>query len=570
MKVRRLAGAAVWLAPLGAGAVARLWNLRRQILLDDEMHTVGTALYVPVRDILSSWKSEDPCLPLAAFYRILLESGLRFSEMTFRAPVVAASLAAILVLPWLARPMLGRRAAILFAWVLALSPVLAIYGGMVRPYGVIGLLAPAATLTVLRWRASGRLGWGVAFAVIGALSVWFHLATAPLVAAPFGLLVIETALARLRPLPARSEPARARARDLAMVAGLAVLLVASFMLPAWQSLRELYAAKSGIAGFSFELVPWIARLQAGAAVGKADLTVTILFWFLAAVGFVELARRRAPLALYAAAATLAQWVGLAILAPIGLLNPIIFNRYLIGTLPLVLLGVGAGLAEITDRIASRSGPAAVVVMPALLLAMLVAGSPFADATFRRSSFQHSKDFIRFDEPRGKIAASSVPSFYRDESWREDGGAIVEFPFRGGWSATRSHYVYQTIHRAPVVAAEPYGWPCDERLRLRNHVCSQPPALLASPARYLVVHRDPLGEESAIVGGDDTGDRYHPEEWEEFARTAGRVTRSLRRRWGPPLHRDDRLSVWDLDEVRRRMSERPQRDRVPAPIDNIAE
>ena len=53
------------------------------------MHTVATALYVPVRDILSSWKSEDPCLPLAALYRLLLESGVRFSEMTFRAPVVA-------------------------------------------------------------------------------------------------------------------------------------------------------------------------------------------------------------------------------------------------------------------------------------------------------------------------------------------------------------------------------------------------------------------------------------------------------------------------------------------------
>ncbi len=220
---------------------------------------------------------------------------------------------------------------------------------MVRPYAVIGLLAPAATLTVLRWRASGRLGWGVAFAVIGALCVWFHLATAPLAAAPFGLLVIETALLRLRPGAARSEPPRVPARDLAIVAGLAALLVASFMLPAWQSLRDLYAAKSGIAPFSFELVPSIARLQAGAAVGRAELTVTILFWCLATVGFVELARRRAPLALYAAAATLAQWVGLAILAPIGLLNPIIFNRYLIGTLPLVLLGVGAGLAEVTDR-----------------------------------------------------------------------------------------------------------------------------------------------------------------------------------------------------------------------------
>jgi hypothetical protein len=515
-----------------------------------------------VHEILSSWKSEDPCLPLAALYRLLLESGVRFSEMTFRAPIVVASMATILVLPWIARPLIGRRAAVLWAWLLALSPVLAIYGGMVRPYAVIGLLAPAAVLAILRWRASGRLGWGIAFAVLAALCLWFHLATAPLLVAPFGLLLLETIAARVRGR-ARAEQPQATPRDLAIAAGTSAVLVGAFMVPAWQSLRDLYAAKSGIAGFSFELVPAIARLQAGAADGRSELTVTILFWCLAAVGFAVVAQRRAPLALYPAAAALAQWVGLAILAPIGLLNPIIFNRYLIGTLPLVLLGVAAGLAEVTDRMASRSSPAAGVLAPALLLALLVAGGPFADATFRRSSFRHSKDFIRFDEPRGKIAADSVPPFYREQSWREAGAALVELPFRGGWSATRSHYVYQTIHRAPVIAAEPYGWPCDERLRLRNHVCSQAPTLLASPARYLVVHRDPLGEESHVVGGDDTGNRYRPEEWDEFAQTAGRVTRGLRRRWGPPLYRDARITVWDLDQVRRRVTEGPRAPRSGA-------
>jgi hypothetical protein len=151
----------------------------------------------------------------------------------------------------------------------------------------------------------------------------------------------------------------------------------------------------------------------------------------------------------------------------------------------------------------------------------------------------------------------VPRFYRSDALRAAPGPIIELPFRGGWSCTRTHYAYQTIHRAQVIAAEPYGWPCDDRLRLRNHVCSEPPAMLASPARYLVVHRDPLAEESMVVGGDDSGNRFNPEEWVEFAQTAGRATRGLRRRWGPPLYRDDRITVWDLDEVRRRMGDGPR-------------
>jgi hypothetical protein len=520
------------------------------------MHTVGTALYVPVREILSSWKSEDPCLPLAALYRLLLEGGVRFSEMTFRAPIVAVSVATIVALPWIARPLIGARAAVLWAWLLALSPVLAIYGGMVRPYAVIGLLAPAATLAVLRWRASGRLAWGIAYAVVAALCLWFHLATAPLLLAPFGLLVIETVLARRRG-GAPGEPPRVALRDLAITAGAAAVLVGAFMVPLWQSLRDLYAAKSGIARFSLELVPPIARLQAGTTIGGFAVAATVLFWLVAALGTAMLARRRARLALYPVAATLAQWVGLAILAPIGLLNPIIFNRYLIGTLPLVLLLAALGLASGVEWIEESRGRFAAISAAGAPLLMLLLAGPYADPVFRGSSFQHSKDFMRFDQPRGAIAADAVPPFYRSATLRQAPGPVIEIPFRGGWSCTRAHYVCQTMHREPVLAAEPYDWPCDQRLRLRNHVCPRPPDMLRSPARFAIVHRNPLAEEGLVVGGDDSGNRWLPEQWDEFTLTAGRTTRALRRRWGVPIYRDDRITVWDLDAVRRRTPREPR-------------
>jgi hypothetical protein len=555
-KTGSLAGAAAWLAPLGAGAVLRLWNLRRQILLDDEMHTVATALYAPVRRILSSWKTEDPCLPLAAFYRLLLEGGVRFSEMTFRAPIVAVSLATIVVLPWIARGLIGARAAVTWAWLLALSPVLAIYGGMVRPYAVIALLGPVATLAVLRWRASGRLAWGLGYAVLAALCLWFHLATAPLLLAPIGLLALETVLVRVR-RRARDQPPLVSLRDLAIAAGAAVVLVAAFMVPLWQSLRDLYAAKSGIAPFSFELVPPIARLQSGVAIGPLAVALTVLFWLLTALGLVALARRQPWLALYLVGAAVAQWIGLAILAPLGQLNPIIFNRYLMGTLPLVLSFTAVALAAATERAeASWGRVAALVVAGAPLLVLLLAG-PYADPRFRDSSFQHSKDFMRFDQPRGTIAADAVPSFYRSAMLRDAPGPIIEIPFRGGWSCTRAHYVYQALHREPVLAAEPFDWPCDERLRLRNHVCPRPAEMLRSPARFAIVHRNPLAEESLVVGGDDSGNRWLPEQWDEFTLIAGRTARALRRRWGAPIYRDDRVTVWDLDAVRLRTRRAPR-------------
>jgi hypothetical protein len=112
-------------------------------------------------------------------------------------------------------------------------------------------------------------------------------------------------------------------------------------------------------------------------------------------------------------------------------------------------------------------------------------------------------------------------------------------------------VYQAIHRGPVLAVEPFGWPCDVRLRLSNHVCFEPAAILASAARFLVVHRDALAEERLVAGGDDTGNRYNPHEWEEMVPTARRFAHGLRRRWGAPAYDDGRVSVWDLEAVRSR-------------------
>jgi hypothetical protein len=557
-RTTRLVTAAAWSAPLAAGALLRLWNLPRQILVDDEIHTVATALYLPVRDILSSWKSEDPCLPLAALHRVMLESGVLFSEMTFRAPVLLASLATILILPWLARPLIGRRPAVLFAWLLAVSPVLAIYGRLVRPYGVIGLLAPAATLLVLRWRASGRLGWGVAYAVVSALCLWFHLAMAPLLVAPFGLLLLERVSSRpsndrrAQPGPVANGASMATAAplpwaQLGVVAILTLALVALYMVPGWESLRALYAGKTGFSHFSLAVVPPVLELQAGATYGRAPYVTAFLFWCTTVFGAVVAARSRPAMATYCAIAILAQWVGLVVLSPWGIGSPVIFNRYLIGALPLVLALTALGLEAIAARALARA-PA---LLAASAIALLAMAGPFADPSYRRSSLQHSKDFIFFYLPRGRMDGTMVPHFYRTAEVLSSTQPIIELPFLGGWAMTRAHYVYQDVHGAPVIAAELGDWPCDSRLRLRNHVCPEPPRMLDSRARFLVVHHDPLAEELLIEGGDNSGNGVDPPVWTAAADVAARTRRGLRRRWGPAYYHDERITVWDLDAVRRR-------------------
>jgi hypothetical protein len=155
---------------------------------------------------------------------------------------------------------------------------------------------------------------------------------------------------------------------------------------------------------------------------------------------------------------------------------------------------------------------------------------------------HSKDFLRFDTPRGSLALDQIPVFYRGAP---DPGAIVELPHSGSWNFTRAHYVYQTAHRRRVIVADRDPLFCDDRLRLRNHVCLTVDAISSSPARYIVVHADPLAEELAITGGDDSGTRVLAEEWAGMARDARVLARKLRKRLGKPVYLDDRVLVWEL-------------------------
>ena len=74
------------------------------------------------------------------------------------------------------------------------------------------------------------------------------------------------------------------------------------------------------------------------------------------------------------------------------------------------------------------------------------------------------------------------------------------------------------------------------------------AYLRSEATHLVVHRDYVAERRHMHG---VGPKAGP----PTARRSGPSTEHLahraRLRWGAPLYEDSLLSVWDLDDVRRR-------------------
>ena len=207
---------------------------------------------------------------------------------------------------------------------------------------VIGLLAPAAALAVLRWRASGRLGGALRFAVLAR--------AVPLVPSRDGAAAgraLRAARDRDRRGATASRSARAasrrarsaaRSRDRRPASARAPRSARSWCRPGSRCATSTPPRAASRASRSSwcRRSPSSGRRRHGAAESRSRYVLVPGRGRVRRPGAPAPAARALP-----GRGTLAQWVGLAILAPIGLLNPIIFDRYLIGTLPLVLLGVAA-------------------------------------------------------------------------------------------------------------------------------------------------------------------------------------------------------------------------------------
>ncbi|HSL84600.1 MAG TPA: hypothetical protein VLF66_17640, partial [Thermoanaerobaculia bacterium] len=167
-----------------------------------------------------------------------------------------------------------------------------------------------------------------------------------------------------------------------------------------------------------------------------------------------------------------------------------------------------------------------------------------------SSFVHHEDVVLFHRPLPTLSEERVPAFYRGlfPGAGAEGEPILEFPSYPA-AGNRALHLYQDRHRRPVLLAAPVPAFNDPRLAFRNRVPPVPPAILASRARYLVVHRDLEAEELAVEmppGVAPRTKRHAP----RFRKQAADLVRRLTARWGPAHWQDDRVWVWDLDRVRR--------------------
>jgi hypothetical protein len=519
------AGVGFWLAfslLVASGAALRLHGIGEQIVLDDEMHSLGVVTR-PALEIATHFYESDVSTPLA-----LLQAGIArlvpLDEWTARLPVLFAGIAALVALPLMVHRPLGAGVALIWAALLAIAPQLVYYSRFGRPYMIAALLVSAALLAFASgWRSGGRTG-AIAYASCGAMAAWFSPPALPAVLAPLGVATI-AALASGRP--------RARIRALALPGlALAALLAIVFVPPVLTSFAHL-TAKVARAHPTLATLSDTALLHAG----TRHPALAIAAWLLIAAGAAAGVRRgHGALVAIVLAALAAQALAVWWVAPDQAQFAPVYARYTSCLLPLLALLQALALAEIARPLGRRSGALVVVAWIALLLGF----GPLAQTYLRTNNLTNHATY-QHHYALTPLSAPEIPPFYCVIAHDPRAYAIVETPWYDNFPSNR-FADYQRIHGKPIYVGFPRrlqpafeGWPFGAPYSFDRFLDLDDPAALArAGVRYVVVHKDLQGE----MWNPDLPPRPAPFD-------VAALREELRARYRRPVFEDGRVAVYQV-------------------------
>jgi hypothetical protein len=424
------------------GIMLRAYQLAGQIVADDEWHALDAAMHMGYSQIASSFGPADYSIPLTLFYRLISQT-VGLGEGGIRAPVFVAGVAALVALPLLARAFVGTATSVLFAWLLAVSPLHVYFSRYARPYSLTFLFATIAVAAFLLWQRSRARAWAVTYVVCAVLAVYLHLVVLPTVFAP---VAFELAAAVLRKR-SRELPSLARVAILGAVAaiGMAAVIGVPLVLDARSVAQKAAAGSIGLATLSGAL---------DLLTGSGHRSVGMVMVLLAAVGLSSVWRRDRRLAGFGVFIVAVQIVAVFVMRPAVISHPIVFSRYCLSILPLLLLAAAAGVMALTARLRRRwlSWATCVgLVSVALCLGPLPKTYGYCPNNFTNHPiFQYTYDDSSLFSMTPSLRPLGIPLFYRWLSHFKPGSAtVVEAPWHYIWGYNPLPF-YQAVHRQPVV------------------------------------------------------------------------------------------------------------------------
>lgn len=540
-----------------AGTILRIWQLPRQIVLQDEWHAIAAAEKQSFGYIATHFQIADNCIPLSLFFKALLETtglsefGLRFLPFLF-------GLLLLILLPLSARRLLPGKDYLLFAFLLALSPLLIYYTRFARPYIIAVFLSFTAVVYFYKWITEQQNKFLFVYITAGVTAVWFSLPVFPVVTVPLVFFFFKAF---------QDKPAAASIKKI-ILAGL--LFSAGFglwFIPALPSLKNI-TGKMQTGSISWKTVSVSLQLFTG----SGQIAFALIFLLLFAAGMAEIAKRKPDFFWLILTIFFVHSLSLFIIKPLMIEAPIVLARYSIGLLPFWLMVIAAGIGKAGRMLRRTVVPKAVANgICIIFFAGYFLTGPVPPVFFIKNNFTNHPHY-NWDPALPVLKAeealqSQFPDFYSILKNADGTECVIESPYPfSAW-----YHLYQRYHQRRVkIGHMPESLVAgatriqDERIQFHLFVnIFNPRAVKKTGASFIIVHKDVHAERMHLEkrirrlltqGEAQVYPQRKQEEylrrrdqlfWEPARKQAERAIKTLPGLYGPAVFEDKFIKVYKV-------------------------
>lgn len=526
------------------GAWLRWYQLRSQVLLDDEWHAVHQVLHSDASRIATTFGFADHSIPLTLYYRFLaLHGGL--TEWVMRLPMLLCGIALLIVAPVLLRRKAAFPVLAIWAALLAVSPLLFYHSRTARPYAVTSLLTFIAIVAFCRWwlAIKTQRRWAVIYVATTFLAGWLHPIILPFALLPFVYFGVRESRATIRAAPGARDWSGLR-RLILLAIGTAIALAAALLPPLLNDWSRFWG-KAATDSVTLESVYRTLLML----FGITQPPLLVLLTALACLGGYRLWQRDRDGVVYLAAVLFGAAVAIAAARPQWIHHPAVFARYLLPALPFLLLAVAEGAFACLEPL---RGPALQACIAIALVALLWRAGPMPDYLYNPNQFiGHLRFQYDYDPAHNpyvqEVPRDPLPAFYRELAQRPPRTlTLIEAPWRLESNFNPQPW-YQEIHHQYV------------KIGLVTPVCGvrefgEYPATVTALRFSEFVHL------STILAGDNYGADFlvmHLKPWKtppnaevEWPNVAACLP-AIESALGTPVFRDEQIAVFDLKAGRPR-------------------
>jgi len=364
-----------------AGFALRLHGLTLQSFWRDEVDALRFAQGSAVTSLSQlGWNG-----PLYTWLLSLWVDLVGISEFALRYSSVLPGVLLLPLMLWLGRRLADDRAGLVAAALAATSPYLVWYAQELKMYSLLALLGAASTALLFRALDRGGIRNWAGYVAVTAAMPYIHV---------LGILMVPAqAVGYLAAWP------RTRPRLRAFALSIGVLLLPYVPLAAWQA--PLLAQGFQTGHLYYPLTDVLTILARGWTLGiVASATPWLMLPFALALAGLALAPR-----LDSPARFLLVWLVLPVLLVhlISLRSPIFTDRYLIASLPALILLLSLGVSRVMGRWRSLGA-----VLLAVLLSVHLYGVHLQSSYAIKTDARGAADIVRQGWQPGDILVLQIP------------------------------------------------------------------------------------------------------------------------------------------------------------------